>query len=689
MLTKTLILWGILASIWPGQKAGWKPAERLWENLMVHRPDLPWIMRTYAGHTSASVSNELYRRNLAKGQTGISVAFDLPTQIGYDPDDPMAAGEVGRVGVPVAHLGHMRDLFADIPLARANTSLTINATAMFELALLIVAAEEQGAAPAELAGTTQNDMVKEFLARGTYAFPPGPSLRVAIDLIAFTVVHMPRWNPINVCSYHLQEAGATPVQEVAYSLANALTVLDAVRASGQIPEDRLADVAGRMSFFLNAGLRFVGEQCKVRAFAQLWDGFLVERYGITEPKARRFRYGVQVNSLGLTALQPENNIIRITLEMLGVTLGRDSRARAIQLPAWNEALGLPRPWDQQWSLRAQQVLAYETDLLEYGDIFAGSQVIERETASLIAAVRSEMERIDSAGGLVAGVETGELKQRLVAAMADRQTRRESGAEMVVGVNAFTESEASPLLVGQDSGVLAIDAAAEQRVATAMLEWRASRDSEAVERTLQDLQVAARTVRNLMLPTLACVRAGVTVGEWARALREVFGEYRAPTGVAGSVEVGVEGPASGNLRLAVRAAQERSGRRLRMLVAKPGLDGHSNGAEQVALRARDAGIEVIYQGIRQTPEQIVAAAVAEDVSVVALSVLSGAHVRMAAAVLAGLAEHDMADVPVVIGGTIPDADAAELRQLGVAATFTAKDTDLGAALIQVVDLIARD
>lgn len=658
---------------------------------MVPQPDRPWIMRTYAGHTSATASNELYRRNLAKGQTGISVAFDLPTQIGYDPDDPMAAGEVGRVGVPVAHLGHMRELFDGIPLGKANSSLTINATAMFELALLIVVAEEQGATPAELAGTTQNDLVKEFLARGTYAFPPAPSLRVATDLIAYTVVNLPRWNPINVCSYHLQEAGATAVQEVAYSLANALTVLDLVRASGQISPDRLADVAGRVSFFLNAGLRFVGELCKVRAFAQLWDELLVERYAIADPKARRFRYGVQVNSLGLTALQPENNIVRITLEMLGVTLGRDSRARAIQLPAWNEALGLPRPWDQQWSLRAQQVLAYETDLLEYADIFAGSRVIEAETAALVAAVRAELDRIAGAGGLLAGVESGELKARLVASLAARQVRRESGQEVVVGVNSFPESEPSPLLTGHDAGILAIDEAAEARLAAAMSEWRARRDPRAVDASLRDLQTAARGVENLMTATLACVRAGVTVGEWAGALRGIFGEYRAPTGVAARTVAAPSAalpPATTDLRSAVQAAQNRLGRRVRMLVAKPGLDGHSNGAEQVALRARDAGIEVIYQGIRQTPDQIIAAAVAEDVSVVALSVLSGAHLRLASAVVAGLATHDMADVPVVVGGTIPDEDAAALRERGVAATFTAKDTDLGVALARVVALVGR-
>lgn len=658
---------------------------------MVQQPDRPWIMRTYAGHTSATASNELYRRNLAKGQTGISVAFDLPTQIGYDPDDPMAAGEVGRVGVPVAHLGHMRELFDGIPLGKANSSLTINATAMFELALLIVVAEEQGATPAELAGTTQNDLVKEFLARGTYAFPPAPSLRVATDLIAYTVVNLPRWNPINICSYHLQEAGATPVQEVAYSLANALTVLDLVRASGQISPGRLADVVGRVSFFLNAGLRFVGELCKVRAFAQLWDELLIEHYAIADPKARRFRYGVQVNSLGLTALQPENNIVRITLEMLGVTLGRDSRARAIQLPAWNEALGLPRPWDQQWSLRAQQVLAYETDLLEHPDIFAGSRVIEAETAALVAAVRAELDRIASAGGLLAGVESGELKTRLVASLAARQVRRESGQEVVVGVNSFRESEPSPLLTGQDAGILAIDEAAEARLSAAMTEWRARRDPRAVAATLQDLQTAARGVQNLMTATLACVRAGVTVGEWAGALRGVFGEYRAPTGVAASTVTPTSDslpPATTDLRSAVQAAQLRLGRRVRMLVAKPGLDGHSNGAEQVALRARDAGIEVIYQGIRQTPDQIIAAAVAEDVSVVALSVLSGAHLRLASAVVAGLATHDMVDVPVVVGGTIPDEDAAALRERGVAATFTAKDTDLGVALARVVELVGR-
>ncbi|MGV1003981.1 MAG: protein meaA [Candidatus Nanopelagicales bacterium] len=656
-------------------------------------PDRPWIMRTYAGHSSAAASNALFRTNLSRGQTGLSVAFDLPTQLGYDPDDPLAAGEVGRVGVPVSHLGHMRELFADIPLAQANTSMTINAPAMYLLAAYIAVAAEQGTAPERLAGTTQNDIIKEFLARGTHIYPPGPSMRLTTDLICYTVAHLPRWNPINVCSYHLQEAGATPVQEIAYTIGTAMTVLDGVRDSGQVPTERLPQVAARMSFFLNAGMRFVEELCKVRALALLWRELLADRYGITDESARRLRYGVQVNSLGLTAAQPENNAYRIVLEMLGVTLGRDSRARAIQLPAWNEALGLPRPWDQQWALRAQQVLACETDLLEYDDIFAGSHVVESETARLVAEARAELERVAGAGGMVAAVESGYLKSQLVASLAARQQRRSDGSEVVVGVNSWTETAPSPL-ADDPAAVLTIDAGAVAEVAAGLAAWRTSRDGEVAADALAKLREAARSAANLMPATLHCVEVGVTVGEWAGALREVFGQYRAPTGLGVAPRIGApaeDGPGALTssqqaLRAAVQAAEIRLGGRVRLLVAKPGLDGHSNGAEQVALCARDAGAEVVYQGIRQTPAQIVATAVAEDVAAIGLSILSGAHLSLCELVLTGLREAGVSDVPVAVGGSIPPADLPGLAGLGVAAVFTARDTDLAASLTRLVELI---
>ncbi len=654
--------------------------------------DPPWLMRTYAGHSSAADSNALYRRNLEKGQTGLSVAFDLPTQTGYDPDHELARGEVGKVGVPIAHLGDMRALFDGIPLDRMNTSMTINATAMWLLALYQVVAEEQGADPALLTGTIQNDIVKEYLSRGTYVFPPGPSLRLTTDTVAYAVDRLPRWNPINVCSYHLQEAGATPVQEVAYALCTAVAVLDAVRDSGQVPVERFGSVVGRISFFVNAGVRFVEEMCKLRAFGALWDELTLDRYGVRDPRHRRFRYGVQVNSLGLTEAQPENNVQRIVLEMLGVTLSRDARARAVQLPAWNEALGLPRPADQQWSLRLQQVLAYESDLLEYDDLFAGSAVVEAKVASIMDGVRSEVERVQAIGGAVAAVESGYMKSHLVASLAERRRRIEAGEEVVVGVNRFTSTEPSPLASGVDGAVQTVDPATERRLAEAVQRWRAGRDAAAVQDALADLRDAAQCRQggaeiNLMEPTLRCARAGVTTGEWAGALREVFGEYRAPTGVSGAAGGGQAGAGMAAVRERVRRTAADIGRpRLRLLVGKPGLDGHSNGAEQIAVRARDVGFEVVYQGIRLTPAQIVAAAVAEDVDVVGLSVLSGSHLSVVPPVLDGLRAAGLDDVPVVVGGIVPAADAEVLRRRGVARVFTSKDFSLTQILDEIVTVL---
>ena len=649
--------------------------------------DRPWVMRTYAGHSTPSESNALYRRNLGKGQTGLSVAFDLPTQTGYDPDHELARGEVGKVGVPVSHLGDVRALFDGIPLAEMNTSMTINAPAMWMLALYTAVAQEQGADPAELAGTTQNDIVKEYLSRGTYVFPPGPSLRLITDMVAHTVTHMPKWNPINICSYHLQEAGATPVQEIAYALCTAIAVLDAVQASGQVPAERFGEVCARISFFVNAGVRFVEEMCKMRAFTALWDELLQERYGVTDARQRRFRYGVQVNSLGLTEAQPENNVQRIVLEMLGVTLSRDARARAVQLPAWNEALGLPRPWDQQWSLRLQQVLAFETDLLEHDDLFEGSVVVEREVARLSAQVRAEVDRVQALGGAVAAVESGYMKGALVASHAQRRRRIEAGEDVVVGVNRFTTTEPSPLTTDLAGAVVTVDPEVEQQAVDAVRAWRAARDAAAVGEALHDLRDAAKTDANLMAATVACARAGVTTGEWAGALREVFGEYRAPTGVSGSVGSGAAaGEAVAAVRSAVRRTGEELGVRLRLLVGKPGLDGHSNGAEQIAVRARDCGFEVVYQGIRLTAAQIVAAAVEEDVHVVGLSILSGSHMEAVPAVLRGLREAGAADVPVVVGGIIPGNDAAALREQGVAAVYTPKDFELTSIVRSIVEVV---
>jgi ethylmalonyl-CoA mutase len=652
--------------------------------------DSPWLMRTYAGHSSATESNALYRRNLAKGQTGLSVAFDLPTQIGYDADHILALGEVGRVGVPVEHLGDMRALFEGIPLEQTNTSMTINATAMWLLALYQVVAEEQGADIAKLTGTTQNDIVKEYLSRGTYIFPPGPSVRLTTDVIAYTVAHMPKWNPINVCSYHLQEAGATPVQEIAYAMCTAISVLDAVRDSGQVPQERMGEVVARISFFVNAGVRFVEEMCKMRAFSRLWDKVTQERYGIADPARRRFRYGVQVNSLGLTEAQPENNVQRIVLEMLAVTLSKDARARAVQLPAWNEALGLPRPWDQQWSLRVQQVLACESDLLEYGDLFNGSQVIEAKTAELLAGAEAEIARVLQMGGVIPGVESGYLKAQLVASHAARRARIESGEDKVVGVNCLKTTEPNPLTADLVTAVQQVDPAAERAVLAHLVQWRKQRDETRVLAALDRLKGdAARDGVNLMTATLACARAGVTTGEWSFALREVFGEYRAPTGVS-SAPVAVATEPGGELaavREAVAATAEELGvGGLRLLLGKPGLDGHSNGAEQIAVRARDAGFEVIYQGIRLTTEQIAAAAVAEDVQCVGLSILSGAHAEVVPDVLRRLRQAGAEDIPVVVGGIIPAADAESLRSAGVAAVFTPKDFGITAIVGRIVDEI---
>ncbi|MFF4340044.1 protein meaA [Kitasatospora sp. NPDC001540] len=651
--------------------------------------DRPWLMRTYAGHSTASDSNALYRRNLAKGQTGLSVAFDLPTQTGYDSDHVLARGEVGRVGVPVGHLGDMRTLFDGIPLERTNTSMTINATAMWLLALYQVVAEEQGADVAELTGTTQNDIVKEYLSRGTHVFPPGPSVRLITDMIAYTVAHLPKWNPINICSYHLQEAGATPVQEIAYAMCTAIAVLDAVRDSGQVPAERMGEVVGRISFFVNAGVRFVEEMCKMRAFNRLWEKVTRERYGVRDAKQRRFRYGVQVNSLGLTEAQPENNVQRIVLEMLAVTLSKDARARAVQLPAWNEALGLPRPWDQQWSLRIQQVLAYESDLLEYGDLFNGSHVVEAKTAELLAGAEAEIAKVLEMGGVIPAVESGYLKSNLVASHAERRARIEAGEDKVVGVNCFDSTEESPLTADLDTAIMVVDPASERSVLANLEAWRAGRDEAAVRAALARLKEVAATEENLMEATLACARAGATTGEWSFALREVFGEYRAPTGVGGA-PVAVAAEPGGELaavREAVAAtAAELGTGKLRLLVGKPGLDGHSNGAEQIAVRARDAGFEVVYQGIRLTPEQIVSAAVAEDVHCVGLSILSGAHPELVPDVIQRLGRAGVEDVPVIVGGIIPAADAEVLRAAGVAAVFTPKDFGITTIIGRIVDEI---
>lgn len=652
------------------------------------QPDRPWVMRTYAGHSSAAESNALYRRNLAKGQTGLSVAFDLPTQTGYDPDHELSRGEVGKVGVPIPHLGAMRRLFQDIPLSEMNTSMTINATAMWLLAMYQVVAEEQGVDPSKLAGTTQNDIIKEYLSRGTYVFPPEHSLRLTTDMIAYTVNEIPKWNPLNICSYHLQEAGATPTQELAFALSTAIAVLDAVKESGQVPEEKFGQVVGRISFFVNAGVRFVEEMCKMRAFGRLWDQITRERYGVEDPKMRRFRYGVQVNSLGLTEAQPENNVQRIVLEMLGVTLSKDARARAVQLPAWNEALGLPRPWDQQWSLRLQQVLAFESDLLEHDDLFEGSVVVEAKVAELIEGATAEMERIAEMGGAIAAVESGYMKQALVGAHAERRARIEAGEITVVGVNKYVETEPSPLTADLDAAIMVADPQAEANAQADVQQWRAQRDESQVRAALERVADEAKTGANLMEATLAAVRAGATVGEWSQTLRDVFGEYRAPTGVSGIVGVQDAGEELVALRERVRATGEELGGRLRFLVGKPGLDGHSNGAEQIAVRARDAGFEVVYQGIRLTPSQIVAAAVDEDVHAVGLSILSGSHMELVPQVQQGLLDAGLDDVPLIVGGIIPDSDARRLEADGIAAVFTPKDFGMTEIMGRIVDEIRK-
>ena len=641
------------------------------------------MMRTYAGHSDARRSNELYRRNLEKGQTGLSIAFDLPTQTGYDPDHELAKGEVGKVGVSIAHRGDMAALLDQIPLDQMNTSMTINATAAWLLALYIVAAEDQGVPEDRLQGTTQNDILKEYLSRGTYAFPPGPSMRLIADTIAYTVQHVPKWNPINICSYHLQEAGATPVQEIAFTMSNAIAVLDAVKH--RVPPELMASVFGRISFFVNAGVRFIEEHAKLRAMAVLWDELGRERYGVEDEKHRRLRYGVQVNSLGLTEAQPENNVYRIALEALAVTLGRGARARAIQLPAWNEALGLPRPWDQQWSLRLQQILAYETDLLEYPDIFDGSKVMDGLVDELLDEARDEMHRVAELGGAVEAVDY--MKAALVESHRKRWQRIESGDLVVVGMNRFTSTEPSPLTAGSDGGILVVDPEVEAERRAALERWRTDRDQAAVDAALEQLAAVARSDReNIMPATIAAARAGATTGEWAQTLRATFGEYRAPTGVGEAVAAPTQELSA--LRDEVERVSEALGRRLKFMVGKPGLDGHSNGAEQIAVRARDAGMDVVYEGIRLTPAQIANSAAQEGVHIVGLSILSGSHRELIPAVMDAMREAGVDDVPVIVGGIIPDADAESLRQAGIAAVYTPKDWNLNGMMREIIALVAE-
>ena len=645
--------------------------------------DKPWIFRTYAGHSSAAESNELYRRNLSKGQTGLSVAFDLPTQTGYDSDHELARGEVGKVGVPISHLGDMRTLFTEIPLATMNTSMTINATAPWLMALYVAVADEQGAPRTSLQGTTQNDIIKEYLSRGTYIFPPGPSMRLTRDMILFTTKQVPKWNPMNVCSYHLQEAGATPVQELSYALATAVAVLDTIKASGEISQDDIEEIVGRISFFVNAGMRFVTEVCKMRAFTELWDEITRERYGVKNEKMRRFRYGVQVNSLGLTEQQPENNVYRILIEALAVTLSKGARARAVQLPAWNEALGLPRPFDQQWSLRLQQILAYETDLLEYADIFDGSTAITKKVEELKKAAREELAAIDAMGGGIAAVESGYMKTKLVESNTRRLEAIESGEQIVVGVNRWTETEPSPLTTGEGS-IMVVPEGVEAQQVGRLAQWRAQRDAKAVTKAIADLRDAARGDGNIMEPSIAAAKAGVTTGEWGATLREAFGEYRAPTGVgraarqsAGDLE---------SIQAEVGRVSQGLGRRLKFLVGKPGLDGHSNGAEQIAVRARDAGMEVVYEGIRLTPAEIVNAALEEGVHCVGLSILSGSHVPLVRDVMDRMRAEGLDDVPVIVGGIIPPEDETVLKAAGVAAVYTPKDFDLNAIMRDIARIV---
>ena len=647
--------------------------------------DKPWIFRTYAGHSTAEKSNELYRLNLAKGQTGLSVAFDLPTQTGYDSDHELARGEVGKVGVPISHIGDMRALFAGIPLGEMNTSMTINATAAWLLSLYIAVADEQGSPRTKLTGTIQNDIIKEYLSRGTYVYPPEPSMRLIKDTIVFSYQHVPKWNPTNVCSYHLQEAGATPVQELAFALATAIAVLDTVKASGEVAPADFGTVVGRVSFFVNAGLKFVTEICKMRAFNELWDEITRERYGVTEPKNRLFRYGVQVNSLGLTEQQAENNPYRILLEMLAVTLSKNARARAVQLPAWNEALGLPRPWDQQWSLRMQQVLAYETDLLDYGDIFDGSTEIARKVADLKVQARTELKTIEGLGGAVAAIDY--MKRRLVESNTARLSQIETGEQVVVGVNKFRETEVSPLSAGEGS-ILVVDPAMEAEQVDKLKAWRAARDPKAVKAALASLESAAKEGRNVMEPSIACAKAGVTTGEWGGLLRTIFGEYRAPTGVA-QAAVARDSAALAEVRKSVEAVSAKLGRRIKFLVGKPGLDGHSNGAEQIAVRARDCGMDVLYEGIRLTPAQIVRAALDESVHVIGLSILSGSHVPLVRDVMERMRKDGMTDIPVIVGGIIPPEDERTLKSFGVAAVYTPKDFQLNDIMADIVRLVAAE
>jgi (2R)-ethylmalonyl-CoA mutase len=643
--------------------------------------DRPWLFRTYAGHSTASASNALYRDNLAKGQTGLSVAFDLPTQTGYDSDDPRAKGEVGKVGVPISHLGDMRALFQDIPLEQMNTSMTINATAAWLLALYIAVAEERGVDPATLQGTVQNDIIKEYLSRGTYVFPPEPSLRLIGDVAAYCYAHVPKWNPMNVCSYHLQEAGATPEQELAFALATATAVLDQVK--GQVSAEDFPQVVGRISFFVNAGIRFVTEMCKMRAFVDLWDEICENRYGVRDPKMRRFRYGVQVNSLGLTEQQPENNVYRILIEMLAVTLSKKARARAVQLPAWNEALGLPRPWDQQWSLRMQQIMAYETDLLEYGDLFDGNPAVDAKVEALKDGARAELARIDEMGGAVAAIDY--MKRQLVESNTARIGRIEAGETVVVGVNRYVETAESPLTAGKGD-ILVVDPAVEAEQISRLQAWRTGRDEGAIEAALAALRDAARGGRNIMPASVAAAKAGVTTGEWGAAMRGVFGEYRAPTGVGKGVSNSAEG--LDDIRAQVETVSARIGRRIKFLVGKPGLDGHSNGAEQIAVRARDCGIDVVYEGIRLTPAQIVDAALEEGAHVIGLSILSGSHMELIGEVVERMRAAGLDDVPVVAGGIIPEADAAALLAKGVARIYTPKDFELNRIMMDIVALVGE-
>jgi len=644
--------------------------------------DKPWIFRTYAGHSTAKASNELYRTNLARGQTGLSVAFDLPTQTGYDSDHVLSQGEVGKVGVPVSHIGDMRALFDQLPLDQMNTSMTINATAAWLLALYIAVADEQGVPREKLQGTVQNDIIKEYLSRGTYVFPPEPSMRLLTDIVSYTYTEVQKWTPTNVCSYHLQEAGATPVQELAFALANAIALLDHVKDGGQVPEADFAKVVGRISFFVNAGVRFVTEIAKMRAFVDLWDEICRERYGVTDEKLRRFRYGVQVNSLGLTEQQPENNVYRILIEMLAVTLSKKARARAVQLPAWNEALGLPRPWDQQWSLRAQQIVAFETDLLEYEDIFDGSHVMDAKVEALKTEAREELKRIEDMGGAIAAIESAYMKEQLVSSNSQRLQAIEAVEQLVIGVNKFIETAPSPLTTGEGSIMVAEEGVEAGQIAR-LKEWRASRDNAAVEAALADLRAAAKDGRNIMEPSIACAKAGVTTGEWGTALRNIFGEYRAPTGVKSDARSNA--PELDDVREMVNAVSVKLGRRLKFLVGKPGLDGHSNGAEQIAVRARDSGMDVVYEGIRLTPAEIVDAAIKGDVHVLGLSILSGSHVALVTDVMARLKEAGIS-IPVIVGGIIPPEDAERLKAAGVSAVYTPKDFQINDIMKDVVRLV---